>query len=140
ERLTRLWTECQPTVASYVLSLLRDVHKAEDVVQAVAVTLVTRFHEYDRTRPFLSWAMGIARHKVLHAMRARATDRHQFQEELAEHLKLAFEEEHDDQWGEFRKALHACLAKQRGRIREVLSMRYSLDLQPVEIGRRMGVT
>ncbi len=55
EQLARLWTESQSVVASYVLSLVRDFHCAEDILQQVAVVLVREFEKYDRSRPFLPW-------------------------------------------------------------------------------------
>ena len=60
EKLARLWTESQSVVASYIFSLVRDFHLAEDILQQVAVVLVREFEKYDPSRPFLPWTMGIA--------------------------------------------------------------------------------
>ncbi len=48
-------------VAAFVLSIIPDFHQAEDVLQQVAVVLVREFGQFDTSRPFLPWALGIAR-------------------------------------------------------------------------------
>src|SRR5688572_4486065 len=115
ERLTRLWTEAQPIVASYVFSLLPDFHRAEDIVQEIGVTLVKRFHEYDPTHPFLPWAIGMAKNKVLNARRTAMNDRHLFDEALVDHLSVVGLEETAKSRGTLRQALQQCLSKQQGR-------------------------
>ena len=47
-------------VAAFVLSIIPDFHQAEDVLQQVAVVLVREFGQFDTSRPFLPWALGIA--------------------------------------------------------------------------------
>lgn len=142
EKLARLWTESQPVVASYIFSLLPDFHQAEDVVQAVAVTLVKRFPEYDQARPFLPWVMGIARNKILNARRTVATDRHLLLgEAIADHLLVTVCHDESSEWrGSLRQALQQCLNKQRGQGVEILRLRYANNLKPAEIARQMGVT
>ena len=61
EELAALWTRAQSVVAAYVMSLVRDAHLTEDIVQQVAVVLVRDFHKFDKTKPFLPWALGIAK-------------------------------------------------------------------------------
>jgi RNA polymerase sigma-70 factor (ECF subfamily) len=142
EKLARLWTESQPVVASYIFALLPNFHQAEDVVQEVAVILVKRFSEYDQTLPFLPWAMGIAKNKVLNARRNVATDRHLlFDETSADHLLATICQDESADWrGALRHALQQCLNKQRGRILDVLRLRYASDLKPAEIAEQMGLT
>ena len=65
EQLARLWTQSQSVVSSYVLSLVRDFHLAEDILQQVAVILVREFEKYDPSRPFLPWALGFAKNVAL---------------------------------------------------------------------------
>lgn len=83
EELAMHWTKAQPFVAAYITSLLRDFHRAEDVLQQVAVILVRKFGEYDSQQPFLPWALGIARLETLKEQRREARDRHVFGADLA---------------------------------------------------------
>src|SRR4051794_12552203 len=69
EQLARLWTESQPVVAAFILSVIPDFHQAEDVLQQVAVVLVREFDRFDPSRPFLPWALGIARNLAMKSRR-----------------------------------------------------------------------
>jgi hypothetical protein len=42
-----LWTKAQPFVAAHIGFLVPDFHRAEDVLQQVAVILVRKFDQYD---------------------------------------------------------------------------------------------
>src|SRR5690606_7155690 len=93
EQLARLWTESQPIVASYIISLVPNFHQAEDVLQQVAVILVREFDKYDLNRPFLPWAMGIAKNVALKSRRQAALDSVPLLEgELLDRVQTAFEE------------------------------------------------
>jgi RNA polymerase sigma-70 factor, ECF subfamily len=140
EKLARLWTESQSVVASYVFSLVGDFHVAEDVVQQVAVVLVREFEKYDPSRPFLPWAMGIAKNIALKERREKSKDAHWLLEaELIDHLQITFEGK-SEEFTATRRALRACLEKQKNRLLEVLRWRYAFDLKPMQIAQRMGMT
>ena len=140
EQLARLWTQSQPVVAAYILSLVRDFHLAEDLLQQVAVILVREFEKYDPARPFLPWALGIAKNVTLKARRDMAKDVHGLVDlALVDRVQQAFEENAEG-WVALRQALRHCLAKQRKKMFEVLRWRYAYDLKPREVAERMGVT
>jgi RNA polymerase sigma-70 factor (ECF subfamily) len=140
EQLARLWTESQPVVASYIFSLVPDFHQAEDILQQVAVILVREFHKFDATRPFLPWAMGIAKNTALKSRREVARDcTYLLEDSLIERVQAAFAEK-SERWMAVRHALKNCLSHQQQRTREVLQWRYSHDLKPQEVARRMGIT
>ncbi len=86
EQLTVEWTKAQPVVAAYISSLVPDFHDAEDILHQVAVTLVQKFDQYDRQRPFVAWAIGIAKYEVLKHRRKIATDKHVFGNDLVEQI------------------------------------------------------
>ena len=91
EQLAMLWTKAQPFVAAYINSLLPDFHRAEDVLQQVAVVLVRKFDQSDSSQSFLSWALGIARRELLKQQRQRARDRHVFSDDLTAKLGQTYE-------------------------------------------------
>jgi RNA polymerase sigma-70 factor, ECF subfamily len=140
EQLARLWTQVQPVVSSYILSLVRDFHLTEDIVQQVAVVLVREFEKYDRSRPFLPWSLGIAKNVALKARRELAKDSSRLLDsELFDRLQAGFEQDMDV-WASLRHALHICVQKQKGRLQEVLRWRYAHDMKPQEISEKMGTT
>ena len=72
ELFTKCWTQAQPAVATFIFSAIPDFHEAEDVVQKVAVTVLRKFEDYDRTRSFTAWAMGMAKIELRAWRRKRA--------------------------------------------------------------------
>src|SRR5262245_8246385 len=139
-QLARLWSQSQSGVGEDILSLVRDFHAAEDLLQQVAVVLVREFEKYDPARPFLPWALGIAKNVVLKSRRDLARESAALlDQELVDRVQAAFEEQSEG-WSQVRLALRNCLEKQSKRMLEVLRWRYAYDLKPKEVANRMGVT
>ncbi|MBU4272537.1 MAG: sigma-70 family RNA polymerase sigma factor [Planctomycetes bacterium] len=139
EELAMHWTKAQPFVAAYITSLLRDFHRAEDVLQQVAVILVRKFGEYDSQQPFLSWALGIARLETLKEQRREARDRHVFGTDLAEQLGAIYEQM-SGQFKAYVPMLEGCLEELDHRARKVLDLRYVEDLKPAEMAEQLCMT
>jgi RNA polymerase sigma-70 factor (ECF subfamily) len=140
EQLARLWTESQPVVAAYVLSIIPNFHQAEDVLQQVAVALVSEFERFDASRPFLPWVLGIARNMALKSRRDSVRRwKHELSEALIEQIESAFQEQ-DDSLPAMRRWLRYCLRKQPKKMLELLQWRYAHDLKPSEVAPRMGIT
>ena len=140
EQFARLWTESQPIVAAFVLSAIPDFHQAEDVLQQVAVVLVREFDRFDTSRPFLPWALGIARNLALKSRREVARrSKYLVNEAVLDQIQIAFHEGEDSLIA-IRKSLRHCLAKQPRKIMELLQWRYAHDMKPSEAAVRMGIT
>jgi RNA polymerase sigma-70 factor (ECF subfamily) len=140
EQLARHWTESQPVVAAFVLSMVPDFHQAEDVLQQVAVVLVREFERFDSSKPFLPWALGIARNTALKSRREVA--RHPLLavgDSVLDQIQAAFEE-NDEALAIMRKLLRRCLSQQPQKVLELLQWRYAHDLKPNEAAQRMGIT
>ena len=74
-RFTRLWTDAQPTVSQFVASLVKDPWAVRDIVQNVSLVLLRKFAEYDESKPFRPWALGVAKFEILGHRRDTARDR-----------------------------------------------------------------
>ncbi len=139
EAFTRHWIRCQPNIAAYIRSLVPQMHDAEDLLQNVAVVMLRKFAQYDPERPFLHWALGIARNEALGHRRSHATQRLVRNADLAEVLADACEEvapEMDERLG----ALSRCQENLQPRAREVLRLRYQDALSPPDIATRMKMS
>jgi len=67
-----LWTQAQPSVTAFIASLVPRHHDAEDILQRTAASLILMRDQYDPSRPFVGWAIGVARVEVLrHRQKAR---------------------------------------------------------------------
>ncbi len=136
KQLSIAWTQVQPTVSGYINALVPDFHAAEDILQSVAEIVVRKFDDYDSSRPFLNWSLGIARNEVMHYRRSRARQRVLFDGELMDLLATAFVEQERDS-KELRHAMTYCLGSLSGRPAEVFRLRYGEDLSVKGIAERL---
>ncbi len=123
---------------AFILSLLPDFHLAADILQNVAVVVVRKREEFDAQRPFLPWALQIAKLEVLKHRRTLARDRHLFSDELVEQVAQAAVEVGGDLIAR-RRALADCIQRVNGRSRRALLLRYVEGLKSSEVARRMSL-
>lgn len=138
---TRQWTLAQPAVSAFVTSVVRDFRDRDDVLQDVAVAVVESFEKWDTERPFVAWAMGIARNQVGLYLRRRRRDRQvlDFDPETMDSLVVAFSsvaEESEPRLDD----LQECLKSLEGRARTMCELRYQQDLKPAAIADMIGMT
>lgn len=137
ERFTRLWTAHQATVANYLHALVRERTAAEDLLQETALLIFRRFAEYDDERPFVAWALGIARFKVMGLRRDAARSRLVFEEEALERFTETWAEQAAGQ-SERGEALEHCLDQLADHARSVVRLRYFEDLTAEQIATKLG--
>ncbi|MGI9458147.1 MAG: sigma-70 family RNA polymerase sigma factor [Aeoliella sp.] len=137
--LNVLWTKAHAVVSGYIRSTVIDFHRAEDVLQETAATVAEKFDEYDSSRPFNPWALGIARNKVLDALRKSARDRLVFDESVVTQLSMTYADLQTDA-SEIHIALEHCVERVKGRSRKLLEMRYLRDQTADAIAAATGMT
>ena len=136
ERFMRLWTDAQPAVANYVHALMRDHTAAKDVLQETALVVFRKFGEYDGERPFVAWALGMAKFQVMGWHRDHGRSRLVFDEAVVEGITA--------QWAELAPsvsdrevALQTCMEKLTARARQMVRWRYYEDQTAEQIGKRL---
>jgi RNA polymerase sigma-70 factor, ECF subfamily len=139
EELATLWTSAQPAVAAFIRVFVPDSNDSDELLQETAVVLVRRFQEYERHRPFVAWAIGIAKMKVLTYRRNKALDRHVFDEVLVEHIA-----EDCQQLAEEDRPIHdflvRCISELDARAREAIRLRYANEMKTPRIAEALGVS
>ncbi|MFZ9434590.1 MAG: sigma-70 family RNA polymerase sigma factor [Burkholderiaceae bacterium] len=137
ERFMRLWTSAQPPVANYIHALVRDHGAAQDVLQETALVIFRRFAEYDGRRPFLAWALGIARFQIMGQQRDAVRSRVIFDDDLLAQFT--------DTWAELAPAasdrgaaLQGCIGRLATHARRLVQLRYFEDLTAEQIAQRLG--
>ena len=70
-----LIAQSQRPLYGYICSLVYSQDAADDILQETNVVLCRRIHEFDGRVKFLTWACGIAYHKVLAHRRRSSRDR-----------------------------------------------------------------
>ncbi len=138
EEVQRLFLRHAGMLRGFILGLLPDHNRAEDVFQEVFLTVTRKAGEFSPGSNFLAWARSIARLKVLEAWRSSRSGPHLLDPEALDAV-LAAAGEVDDDWSQRREALAKCLDQLAPRAREILELRYSDDyLAPPEIASRIS--
>jgi len=131
---TRLFVANQAALHGFLVSLVHDLHAADDLLQELAGRLWVKFDSYDPGRPFVAWGIGFARLVVMEWRRKQ------------QRLPLALDEETLDQLAdqaadqvglqdERRDALHECLKSLTSHQRLALHLRYQEELTVATIAR-----
>lgn len=138
EKLAALWTNAQPTVRAFVRTVLRRPELVDEVLQETAVEIVRKFREYDQTRPFVPWAIGIARFKLLGFRRQRATDRHVFDDELVGQIAGQYSRQLDYSESVSRY-LNECRKEITGPGRRVIELYYGGHMSTADVGKALDM-
>lgn len=139
EKATRYWTAAQPAVSAFLTSVIRDFRDRDDLLQDTAVAVLGSFASYDPSRPFVAWAIGVARNQVGLYLRRRSRNRLIFDDETVACLATAFVDENEEKSREF-EYLGECLQALAQRARELCDLRYRHDLKPAAIAERLGLS
>jgi RNA polymerase sigma-70 factor (ECF subfamily) len=132
EALRFLYVRYADNVYSYVRTIVRDEHEAEDITQSVFFKLPASLSHYEPRAPFARWILRVARNLALDHLRAtRALPC----EEVRHTDRLPEEEGHDRSL-----ALHEALDALPTDQREVLILRHVVGMTPVEIAHRLDKT
>ena len=138
ERFTRCWTLAQPAVSSYIAAVVPDFHETEDLLQNVAVACLRKFSHYDDRRPFVAWALGMAKVELLRSRRAHARSPILWDDNLLQDLADVCEEM-EPQMQAREWALGECLRELKGRSLDLVRLRYQEAVKPSLIAERLGM-
>jgi RNA polymerase sigma-70 factor, ECF subfamily len=138
EGFTRLWVPAQPIVSAYISALVPNVQDAQDILQKVALTALQKLNQYDASRPFCAWVIGMARFEILVYRRQQARGLLVLSESLDTQLAETCEMLRDE-LEERRSFLRECLQLVRGRSLTLLRFRYEEALSFEEIARRLRI-
>ena len=131
EAIRYLYVRYADNIYSYVASLLRNHHEAEDVTQHVFAKLPDSLQRYeDRGAPFLSWLVRLARNAAIDQLRSRRAV------PVAE--PIITETADDGTTRDRREILRAALAGLPEDQREIIVLRHVGGLAPAEIAARLG--
>jgi RNA polymerase sigma-70 factor (ECF subfamily) len=131
EALRFLYVQYADNVYGYVVSLVRDVHEAEDVTQMVFAKLMTVLHKYEqREVPFTAWLLRLAHNVAYDHLRRRIPTP---AEEWA-----SPDAQVDNKAADDRQVVGHALATLPEDQRTVVVLRHLVGLTPGEIAERLG--
>jgi RNA polymerase sigma-70 factor (ECF subfamily) len=133
------WHKWQTSIRAYLVAAVNNYHDAEDLLSQVAVAVARDYEKYDPQTPFIRWAIGIARNRVLNYRRSKAMSKLVFSEGTLDILAGAMPEDPPAE-AATKSALNECIAKLQSRSQQALTLRYEQDLKPREIASQLGMT
>jgi RNA polymerase sigma-70 factor (ECF subfamily) len=139
EEIAWQWTASLPSVAAYVRSFTHDFHDAQDILQDVSVAVVRKYADYDRNKPFVAWAIGIARNELLAYRRRKGVYRQFFDDESCEKIGEAFAAA-EEEMNPVLEALHKCMRQASGKSQRLLRLRYVDALRYEDIAKTLNVS
>ena len=143
EELAVYWAQHQPVIAGYINSLITNFQDADDVLQNVAMVTVKKFDEYDRDKPFVAWAIGIARNMVMKYYSEKKKKHLILDQKAIQAVSEIYEREfrafsHHNEAAQ--TALDRCMRQLKGRWKKILEMYYLRELSPIRISQQLGIT
>ena len=133
-----LFVQNMMAVRGFVLALMPDFSRVDDVVQETFLTVTAKADDFVEGTNFRAWAFSIARFKVLESARAPGAREITLDAEVIDALCGA--EPVELQPEEQTRALAACVGKLAPQARRTIELRYQQAFRPPEIARRMGWT
>jgi RNA polymerase sigma-70 factor (ECF subfamily) len=139
--LDALWLAHRADLTAFVLSAVRDVHEADDVVQETALVVSRRAGDFEPGTNFGAWVREIARRILLDHARRRARPAVTLTPEVLERLAQAASElDGTDRSERLASALRKCVEKADEQSRAALRLRYEEGSTVDAIARALGRT
>jgi RNA polymerase sigma-70 factor (ECF subfamily) len=126
----------EPKLRAYAFACGLSREQADDLVQEEALVLWRRYDSYDRTRPFLPWALGVAHH-LIQKCRQASHATHLLSPEVAEQMAQTCSSL-GDEIEQRQGALRNCVEKLPGHLRSLLALRYGEQRSLAQIAQRLG--
>lgn len=120
---TLLWGKAQNSVKAYIHASVLNAHDREDVLQSTVQYLIEHFAEYDPQRPFIAWAIGIARYRVLDYRQKQSIRRRELGGDALQMVTDAFIDHFDD-FEPRSDALRQCLQMLSQKQLRIVSRKY----------------
>jgi RNA polymerase sigma-70 factor (ECF subfamily) len=136
EEFMRTFIGAEPKLRAYASACGLSREKVDDLAQEAALVLWRRYDSYDRSRPFLPWALGIAHHLIQLGRRQGAQERHILSPQVAEQVAQTcslMEGEIDVR----RSALRRCVEKLPPHLKGLLRLRYGEQRTLAQIAHRL---
>jgi RNA polymerase sigma-70 factor (ECF subfamily) len=132
EAVHHLYEHYSDNVYSYVRTIVRDDHEAEDVTQHVFAKLLTKLGAYEeRSVPFTAWLLRIARNAAIDEVRSKRAI-------CCEEVPAVGGSANDVVAADRRDAIESALESIPEGQRRVVVLRHVVGLSPREIADEMG--
>ena len=136
EAVHALFIRHSPEVRGFILALLPDMSRVDDVFQETFMTVSRKSSDFELGTNFLGWVCSIARYKVKEAFRLQPGRLQPLTDEVIDTLCASEPPTEPD---EARlKALTDCLRELPSHTKRAVELRYQQAHKPPEIARLLG--
>ncbi len=133
-----LWTAAQPAVSAFVHALVGSPVLRDEVLQDTVTRVLESFGSYDSSRPFLPWAMTLARRAAYDARRRHRRFPAALTEAAQDSLAAAVVEVEPEERA-LLDHLSECIGRLDARQRQMCDLRYRGGMKPADIAGAMGL-
>jgi len=137
ENFFRLYNGAQQRIHAYLLMMVHNYTDAEDLLQETASILWEKFEEFDKSRSFAAWSIGIARNKALDLLKSRRRSRAFFKDGFYDEISEIEEAEHVNAHRRL-KALRECIKKMSIPNQNLVRLRFEQGLPVKKISQKSG--
>jgi RNA polymerase sigma-70 factor (ECF subfamily) len=137
--MTRHWLAAEQAIRAYIAAAVSSFTDREDLLQQVALTVARRFEEYDESRPFLGWALWLARSRITDFYRSQHRRPQLLNDALLERLAESFVQQREE-ISRRREALEECLEKLPERSSSIIRLKYHDGLSSEKIAAAIRST
>ncbi len=135
DELIRHFIEEDAVIRAYVRSVTHGHRETDDVIQEIWQVACRKISEYDTSRPFRGWIMGIARIKLLQWRQSLARSREVLDPDVIESLATKAEE-HCAELDLRSKFLRECIQELPAHGRNILQLKYFDGMKIADIASR----
>lgn len=132
-----MYNSAQQRIYAYLLMMVHNHNDAEDLLQETASILWEKFEEFDNTKSFAAWAVGIARNKALDFMKTKRMSRPFFSDELYESISRIEQSESANAEKRF-KALNGCINKLPLKSQKLINQRFEKGVPVNKLSQKSG--
>jgi RNA polymerase sigma-70 factor (ECF subfamily) len=139
EQMTRHWLSSENSIRAYIAGAVGSFTDREDLLQQVALTVARRYQEFDESRPFLAWALWLAKSRIIDFYRSRGRQPRFLDDNLLDKYAESLVER-QQAIAARREALEHCLEKLPDRSRVLVHMKYHDGLKTDQIAEAIRST
>jgi RNA polymerase sigma-70 factor (ECF subfamily) len=126
------------SICGFILTMVPHADDAEDILQDTCKLIWQKFEDYKEGTSFKSWALTIARYKVLEYYRSKQRNKVKFSSQTIDAVSSYLTEHKDDDEDRERDLLKRCLSKLAVKDRELIQQKYAQKITTKELAIQFG--
>lgn len=134
---TKCWIQSQHAITGFISMHVHDYAMVEDLVQEIGAQASKNFDQYDPTRPFTAWLIGIARMRIVDMLRKRGARPTMLSGDVLDKLTSELSAMQPE-INERLEALRHCMELLSERHRRVIELRYARQQSSEIIANQVG--